>query len=156
MADPVERLEENSSEITNISNEANSTSVSLIDLQRLKAEYENYKKRVERDRSVTHDLAVSSVLTALLPIMDDIDRAQSHGELTGGFKAVGEQIKIATERIGLEKRLIQKARTLVDEDHFTLDKLLNRTEQDLQKIDQEKKELFNLLKENGECISAKQ
>jgi len=52
------------------------------------------------------------------------------------------------ERIGLEKRLIQKARTLVDEDHFTLDKLLNRTEQDLQKIDQEKKELFNLLKEN--------
>lgn len=52
------------------------------------------------------------------------------------------------ERIGLEKRLIEKARTLVDEDHFTLDKLLNRTEQDLQKIDQEKKELFNLLKEN--------
>ncbi len=52
------------------------------------------------------------------------------------------------ERIGLEKRLIEKARTLVDEDHFTLDKLLNRTEQDLQKIDLEKKELFHLLKEN--------
>lgn len=52
------------------------------------------------------------------------------------------------ERIGLEKRLIEKARTLVDEDHFTLDKLLNRTEQDLQKIDLEKKELYHLLKEN--------
>lgn len=52
------------------------------------------------------------------------------------------------ERIGLEKRLIQKARTLVDEDHFTLDKLLNRTEQDLQKIDTDKKELQRLLKEN--------
>ena len=52
------------------------------------------------------------------------------------------------ERIGLEKRLIEKARTLVDEDHFTLDKLLNRTEQDLQKIDQDKKELYQLLKEN--------
>jgi DNA mismatch repair protein MutS2 len=52
------------------------------------------------------------------------------------------------ERIGLEKRLIEKARTLVDSDHFTLDKLLNRTEQDLQKIDIEKKELFHLLKEN--------
>jgi DNA mismatch repair protein MutS2 len=52
------------------------------------------------------------------------------------------------ERIGLDKRLIEKARTLVDEDHFTLDKLLNRTEQDLQKIDQEKKELQHLLKEN--------
>lgn len=52
------------------------------------------------------------------------------------------------ERIGLEKRLIDKARTLVDEDHFTLDKLLNRTEQDLQKIDKEKVELNKLLKEN--------
>ncbi len=52
------------------------------------------------------------------------------------------------ERIGLEKRLINKARTLVDEDHFTLDKLLNRTEQDLQKIDKEKIELQQLLKEN--------
>ena len=52
------------------------------------------------------------------------------------------------ERIGLEKRLIQKARGLVDEDHFSLDKLLNRTEQDLQKIDIEKKELTHLLKEN--------
>ena len=52
------------------------------------------------------------------------------------------------ERIGLEKRLIEKARMLVDEDHFTLDKLLNRTEQDLQKIDVEKKELQTLLLEN--------
>jgi len=52
------------------------------------------------------------------------------------------------ERIGLEKRLIEKARMLVDEDHFTLDKLLNRTEQDLQKIDVDKKELQNLLQEN--------
>ena len=52
------------------------------------------------------------------------------------------------ERIGLDKRLIEKARTLVDDDHFTLDKLLNRTEQDLQKIDSEKKDLQHLLKEN--------
>ena len=53
------------------------------------------------------------------------------------------------ERIGLEKRLIEKARKLVDEDHFTLDKLLNRTEQDLQHIDKEKSELQKLLKENS-------
>lgn len=52
------------------------------------------------------------------------------------------------ERIGLEKRLIQRARQLVDEDHFRLDKLLNRTEQDLQKIEKEKKELQQLMKEN--------
>lgn len=52
------------------------------------------------------------------------------------------------ERIGLDKKLIEKARQLVDEDHFTLDKLLNRTEQDLQHIDKEKAELKKLLKEN--------
>ncbi|MBC7422215.1 MAG: DNA mismatch repair protein MutS [Ferruginibacter sp.] len=52
------------------------------------------------------------------------------------------------ERIGLDKKLIEKARTLVDEDHFTLDKLLNRTEQDLQRIDIDKQELQKLLKEN--------
>lgn len=52
------------------------------------------------------------------------------------------------ERIGLEKRLIDKARKLVDDDHFNLDKLLNRTEQDLQHIDKEKAQLKTLLKEN--------
>jgi DNA mismatch repair protein MutS2 len=52
------------------------------------------------------------------------------------------------ERIGLDKKLITKAKALVDEDHFTLDKLLNRTEQDLQLIDKDKSELQKLLKEN--------
>ena len=73
------------------------------DLQRLQAEYANYKKRVERDRSLAHELAISSVLTELLPVLDDIERAQSHGELTGGFKAVADQVASATERIGLIK-----------------------------------------------------
>ena len=73
------------------------------DLQRLQAEYANYKKRVERDRSLAHELAVSSVLIEMLPILDDIERAQIHGELTGGFKAVAEQIASVTERIGLVK-----------------------------------------------------
>jgi len=52
------------------------------------------------------------------------------------------------ERIGLEPRIINRAKQLVDEDHFRLDKLLNRTEQDLQAIEKEKKELQHLLKEN--------
>ena len=52
------------------------------------------------------------------------------------------------ERIGLDKRLIERARQLVEEDHFKLDKLLNRTEQDLQTIDKEKKELQKMMKEN--------
>jgi DNA mismatch repair protein MutS2 len=52
------------------------------------------------------------------------------------------------ERIGLDKRLIDRARSLVDEDHFKLDKLLNRTEQDLHQMEQKQKELNRLLKEN--------
>jgi molecular chaperone GrpE len=73
------------------------------DLQRLQAEYLNYKKRQERERLLAHDRAINSVLTGLIPILDDIERAQSHGELTGGFKAVADQIAATTERIGLTK-----------------------------------------------------
>ena len=73
------------------------------DLQRLQAEYANYRKRVERDRSLAHELAIGAVLTELLALLDDIDRAETHGELTGGFKAVAEQINSIVTRIGLEK-----------------------------------------------------
>lgn len=52
------------------------------------------------------------------------------------------------ERIGLDKRLINRARALVDENHFSLDKLLNRTEQDLRELEKKEKELNKLLKEN--------
>jgi molecular chaperone GrpE len=73
------------------------------DLQRLQAEYSNYRKRVERDREVTRDLAVSSVLTELIPILDDLERARGHGELEGGFKAVAEQLERLATRFGLER-----------------------------------------------------
>jgi molecular chaperone GrpE len=73
------------------------------DLQRLQAEYANYRKRVERDRAVSHELAIGSVLTELLATLDDIDRAADHNELTGGFKAVADQLAAITTRIGLEK-----------------------------------------------------
>ena len=73
------------------------------DLQRLQAEYANYRKRVERDRAVAHELAIGSVLTELLAILDDIDRAAEHNELTGGFKAVADQMSAITSRFGLEK-----------------------------------------------------
>jgi molecular chaperone GrpE len=71
------------------------------DLQRLQAEYSNYRKRVERDRALAHEVAVASVLTEILPILDDVDRAASHNELSGGFKAVADQIVAITQRIGL-------------------------------------------------------
>ena len=73
------------------------------DLQRLQAEYSNYRKRVDRDRALAHDMAIGAVLTELLAIVDDIDRAAEHGELTGGFKSVADQIVNTTTRIGLEK-----------------------------------------------------
>ena len=73
------------------------------DLQRLQAEYANYRKRVERDRAVAHEMAIGSVLTELLAILDDVDRAASHNELTGGFKAVADQMAAITNRFGLEK-----------------------------------------------------
>ncbi len=73
------------------------------DLQRLQAEYANYRKRVERDRAVSHELAISAVLTELLATLDDIDRAADHNELTGGFKAVADQLTAITTRFGLEK-----------------------------------------------------
>ncbi len=73
------------------------------DLQRLQAEYANYRKRVERDRAVSHELAIGSVLTELLATLDDIDRAADHNELTGGFKAVADQLNAITTRFGLEK-----------------------------------------------------
>ena len=73
------------------------------DLQRLQAEYANYRKRVERDRSLAHEMAIGAVLTELLALLDDVDRAESHGELTGGFKAVADQLNTIVSCIGLEK-----------------------------------------------------
>ena len=71
------------------------------DLQRLQAEYANYRKRVERDRAVASEIATAAVLTELLATLDDIDRASTHGELTGGFKAVADQIASLTTRFNL-------------------------------------------------------
>jgi molecular chaperone GrpE len=73
------------------------------DLQRLQAEYANYRKRVERDRALAHEMAIGAVLTELLATLDDIERATEHGELTGGFKSVSDQITGITTRLGLEK-----------------------------------------------------
>jgi len=73
------------------------------DLQRLQAEYANYRKRVDRDRSVAAEFSIAAVLVELLPVLDDLDRAAEHGELTGGFKAVADRITATVERLGLTK-----------------------------------------------------
>jgi len=71
------------------------------DLQRITAEYANYRKRVERDRSMAGELAVGMVLTELLAVLDDIDRARDHGDLTGPFAAVADKLTTVTSKFGL-------------------------------------------------------
>ena len=72
------------------------------DLQRVHAEYANYRKRVERDRELIRTTAVGGVLAELLSVLDDVERARQHGELEGAFKSVGESLESTTARIGLE------------------------------------------------------
>ena len=74
------------------------------DLQRLQAEYVNYKRRVDRDRELVKQNASFSVLSALLPVLDDIGRAREHGELEGGFKAVADALHRRSPAQGLVVR----------------------------------------------------
>jgi len=71
------------------------------DVQRLQAEYANYRKRVDRDRAAVREQAVAATLTGLLPVLDAIDQAREHGELSGGFKSVADSLQAATGRLGL-------------------------------------------------------
>ena len=71
------------------------------DLQRLQAEYANYRKRVERDRLAVREQALANVLHGLLPVLDDIGRAREHGELTGGFKSVADSLEGIVVKLGL-------------------------------------------------------
>ncbi|MEE1753519.1 nucleotide exchange factor GrpE [Streptomyces sp. SP18CS02] len=73
------------------------------DLQRLQAEYQNYRRRVERDRVTVKEIAVANLLTELLPVLDDIGRAREHGELVGGFKSVAESLETVAAKMGLQQ-----------------------------------------------------
>ncbi|MEO6605809.1 MAG: nucleotide exchange factor GrpE [Aeromicrobium sp.] len=72
------------------------------DLQRLQAEYVNYKRRVDRDRELVRAQGETAVLQSLLTVLDDIGRADEHGELEGGFKAVADAIHQLAAKHGLE------------------------------------------------------
>jgi molecular chaperone GrpE len=76
----------------------------LNDLQRLQAEYVNYRKRVERDRSVAAELAVLGVVDALMPVLDDIELARRHGELADGpFASIADKLEATLVRFGWER-----------------------------------------------------
>jgi molecular chaperone GrpE len=73
----------------------------LADLQRLQAEYANYRKRVDRDRELIRENAVYASLTPIIEVLDSIDRAREAGELEGGFKTVAEQLERVVTSAGL-------------------------------------------------------
>ena len=72
------------------------------DLQRLQAEYVNYKRRVDRDRDLSRKVGDRDRAQGLLSVLDDVRWAREHGELTGGFKAVADEIERITTKYGLE------------------------------------------------------
>ena len=74
----------------------------LNDLQRLQAEFINYKARVERDRDQARTMAIAEAFRALLPALDDLTRAEAHGDLEGSpFAAVVTKIRNAGDKFGL-------------------------------------------------------
>jgi molecular chaperone GrpE len=76
----------------------------LADLQRLQAEYVNYRRRVERDRDVARESAVAGVLEALLPVLDDLHLARQHGDLESGpFAAIADKLESTLARFGLAR-----------------------------------------------------
>jgi molecular chaperone GrpE len=73
----------------------------IRDLQRVTAEYANYRKRVDRDRGAAAEQTTGAVLLALLPVLDDVDRAREHGDLVGPFATVAESLTAVTGKLGL-------------------------------------------------------
>ncbi|SFK39376.1 nucleotide exchange factor GrpE [Geodermatophilus ruber] len=72
------------------------------DLQRVTAEYANYRRRVDRDRSLVVDQAAERFAAQLFPIVDDIERARDHGDLTGAFKVVADRVLGLLDGLGVE------------------------------------------------------
>lgn len=83
--------------------ELDEVAVLTSDLQRVQAEYANYRKRVDRDRITANEITTAIVLSELIPVLDDISRADEHGELSGGFKAVADQLITITKKLGLSE-----------------------------------------------------
>jgi molecular chaperone GrpE len=72
------------------------------DLQRVTAEYANYRRRVDRDRALVVDQAAERFALQLFPIVDDIERARDHGDLTGAFKVVADRVLGLLDGLGVE------------------------------------------------------
>jgi molecular chaperone GrpE len=75
----------------------------LLDLQRVTAEYANYRKRTEAGRVAERERAIGDTVKGLLPVLDDIDRAEKHGDLIEGsaFATIAAKLRTSVERLGL-------------------------------------------------------
>ena len=101
---PVSSREEADAQSAEILAEEDKLAAELTaDLQRVSAEYANYRKRVDRDRVAVVEMATAGLLSGLLAILDDIQRAREHGDLTGGFASVGEAREGSVGKLGLEQ-----------------------------------------------------
>ena len=74
-----------------------------LDLQRLQAEFVNYKRRVDRDRDLIKENATYAALAPIVEVLDTIDRAREHEEVTGGFKSVVDQLERTVASAGLTR-----------------------------------------------------
>ena len=84
--------------------ETGAASEHLDDLKRVQAEYANYRRRVDRDRHVARELAIVEMMTGFLPVLDDLDLAEAHGDLEGSpLELVAQKLRAQFERYGLEK-----------------------------------------------------
>jgi molecular chaperone GrpE len=77
----------------------------LADLKRVTAEYANYRKRTEQNRELERERAVGQAVAVLLPVLDDLDRAEKHGDLEGdsAFATIAAKLRAATEKLGLTR-----------------------------------------------------
>jgi len=74
----------------------------LADLKRVQAEFVNYRKRVDRDRETGRELAIAEVVGSLLPVLDDLDRAEAHGDLEEGpLVVIVQKLRGSLEKYGL-------------------------------------------------------
>jgi molecular chaperone GrpE len=96
--------DEQPAEVVEPSADATLAAERLSDLQRLQAEYANYRKRVDRDRDLARTLAIASVVESLLPVLDDIHLARQHGDLESGpFVSIAEKLESTLARYGVER-----------------------------------------------------
>jgi len=103
-ADVLEPADGEQAEGVTLAEEDSMAATLLADLQRVQAEYVNYKKRVDRDREVIRHTAVGSVVESLLPVLDDIHMARQAGDLAGGpFSAIADKLEATLGRYGVER-----------------------------------------------------